>query len=341
MIKFELYKVFQRKLVAVVFVGILLFTVMSVWNDLSMYIDKDKYNELQQEMNCYEKYKGKLTDERIAEFGKEFKLDGVGYDYISNRFFVNGEQISVEKLYGDITFDIQFGYFKLWSFLFSSLTTNIKYVPIFIAIAFSTLFTYDNQCGMSEILLSTKNGRKTCTKAKIIIAVVVSNLLYISILLISLIPFFLVTHGVGSDTSIQMTPWLMASKVDMSYRQLLIHTIIIGFLEINVLIVLTLCASIICKSPMTAMCVSLGILFVWRPDIMAIHISNVVVNAITALTPYNIVDTVNLVKQDLVSVFGIQMSFIKLAELIYSILLIVGGVAFVKILSKNQKYFAI
>lgn len=341
MIEVELYKVFQRKLVAVVFVGILLFTAMSVWNDLSMYINKDKYNELQQEMECYEKYKGKLTDERIAEFGKEFKLDGVGYDYISNRFFVNGEQVPVKELYGDISFDIQFGYFKLWLFLFSSMTTNIKYVPIFISIAFSTLFTYDNQCGMPEILLSTKNGRKTCTKAKIIVAVGVSNLLYILILLISLIPFFLITHGIGSDTSIQMTPWLMASKVDMNYKRLLIHTIIIGFLEINVLVILTLCASIICKNPMTAMCVCLGILFVWRPDIMATHINNIIVNVITALTPYNIVDTVNLVKQDLVSVFGIQMSFIKLAELIYSILLIVGGVVFVKILSKNQKYFAI
>ncbi len=341
MIKCELYKVFQRRLVFVVLVGILLFTAISVWNDLGIYTDREKFEKLQQEMACYEKFKGELTDERIAQFGEEFQLDGVGYDYISNRFFVNGEQISVKKLYGDITFDIQFGYFKLWSFLFSSLTTNIKYVPIFIAIAFSALFTYDNQCGMSEVLLSTKNGRRACTKAKIIVAVGVSNLLYVGILLISLIPFFLITHGIGSDTSIQLTPWLMTSKVDMNYKQLLIHTIIIGFLEVNVLVILTLCASIICRNPMTAMCVSLGILFVWRPDIMATHISNNVINAVTALTPYNIVDTVNLVKQDLISVFGIQASFINLAEVIYFIVLVVGGVIFVNILSKNQRYFAI
>lgn len=126
----------------------------------------------------------------------------------------------------------------------------------------------------------------------------------------------------------------------MNYGEIFLHTLYLGFVAVNVILLITLSASFLAKSPVVVMCVSLGVLFAWRPDIMAVHVDNQIVNRITAMTPLNVINTMNLAEQAPITIAGMQIQWLFLTELLYTVLLVGGGIFFFQVLTRHQKYYA-
>ncbi|MCI5587900.1 MAG: ABC transporter permease subunit [Lachnospiraceae bacterium] len=338
MLKLELYKIFKRKLVWIVFLGVFLLVIISD----AMYIknfcfNSSERNKLQYQLEKFESYKGKLTDERLEEFIGNYIQEE--YDYLHD-FMDDGKAVPVKKLFPHTDFDIHFGYFKLWALYFGDFTKYIKYICAFIVVAFSPIFSYEKESGMQEILLSTKNGRRKCTRAKVAAAFLVTNVMYLLVIALGLPPIFILTKGIGADTSIQMTPWLMSSQLNINYLTMLLHAVFMSFIAINVILLITLCVSFLAKNPMVSMCVCMGVLLALRPDVMATHVNIDIINKITSISPLNAIDCENLADQLPITIAGIKIQWIYIVEVLYCMLLAGGGIFFTRVLTRNQKYYA-
>lgn len=334
MLHLEIYKLFKRKLVWIILVALFSY---ALYYDINISFDEDSH--MPYELEKYEAAKGILTDERLGEFIENYQP--AKYDAVKDRLMdENGKARKVEELFPDIGFDLHFGYFGGWGWHLSRLQDFIQYIFAFVILAFSATFTYEKECNMQEILFSTKNGRQAYTNAKVVAAFLITNLLCLLMLTMMVIPLFLKTKGVGWDTSIQMITWLSTSTLDMNNLELLFHTVFMSFLAINVILLITLTTSFLAKNPVAVMCVSLGILFFFAPDAMAVHVNNNIVNFITSLTPLNVIDVMNLTEQTPIQLGGIKIPCLTIAEVTYTLLLIAGGVFFLRVLTKHQRYYA-
>ena len=350
MLQLELYKIMKRKLVWIVLLGILLLSLLQLFYFINYLYFDPKSEWLKQEVQILEKHKGILTDQRLADYidsedykswKDSFDVGAVSGDTIEEGIWtIDGNPVPVEELFADVDFKIHFGYCWQWISSWGDLSTYIGFIPIFIAIAFSSIFTYEKECGMQEILLSTRRGRRECTRAKVAAAFLVTNILYLLLVFMAILPVLLSTGGRGWDSSIQMTSWMRDSQLDMNYGEAYLHTFYMGFIAVNVILLITLSASFLAKSPVVAMCVSLGVLYVWRPDLIGAYVDAKIVNRITAMTPLNVIDTMKLAQQTPVTIAGTQVQWLFLAEVLYTLLLIGGGIFFFRVLTRHQKYYA-
>ncbi len=351
MIWSELRKLFKRKLVRVVFLGIMILIAVSQYYSRSRDFFGKGSEELQERVELFERHKGELTEERLEDYfrdyteyakGREVWLEKNGWSFAYMGQFLDeeGEIVGLDSIFPKVYFPIQFGEFENWTFFLDVMIKFIKYVPIFIAVAFASLFTYERECGMQEILLCARRGRRDCVRAKVAGAFLVTNGLYLFAVGLPSMVSLVLFQGKGADTGIQMTPWIRQSQLEMNYGELFLHTIFLSFIVINAILVLTLLVSYLAKSPMTAMCITLGVLFLLRPDVMSVSLNNEIANQITAMTPINVIDTVNLAKQMPITAGGMKLQWLTVAEVGYSAALVLGGIILFMVLSRRQRYDA-
>ncbi|MBR1740468.1 MAG: hypothetical protein IJ733_01105 [Lachnospiraceae bacterium] len=289
-----------------------------------------------------------MTEKKLKDFYTQYELEVFEDGRISddgNVFDEHGNLMRMDEIFplSDYDFDIHFGYFTRWgSFLSWNIQERMKYLYAFVIIAFSALFTYEKECGMQEILFSTKNGRRKCTAAKVGAAFLLTNGVCLLLFLIYTIELLCITKGIGWDTSIQMITWLRSATYDMNNLGMLLHTFFLSLLAMNVALFITLTASFLAKNPVTAMCVSLVVLFLLHPDTLAldVHLDNMTVNRITSLLPMSVLDVQNLLKQAPLKMGGHKLQFLTIAEVLYSVVLIIGGILFFRVLTRHQKYYA-
>ncbi len=334
MLQLEIYKLFKRKSAWIIMLAIVLYgSYQAIPRS-----DAKESQTLQYQIKQQEAAKGILTDERLESFIKNYRM--AEYDSIKDNFMdENGQIKKVKELFPNIGFKLHFGYSDYWKWRLSSLQDFIKYIFAFVIVVFSATFTYEKECGMQEILLSTKNGRKKYIKAKVVTAFLVTDLLCLLMIILTLLPLFAITKGVGWDTSIQMFTELMTSTLDMNNLGLLLHTIFISLVVINAILLITLSVSFLVKSPVAVMCAGFGILFLIRPDMMAL-LNNDIASLITSLTPLNVIDVINLAQQIPIQLGGIKIPCLTVAEVSYTLILIAGGVFFFRVLTKHQTYYA-
>lgn len=338
MIRFEMYKLFKRKLILATFIVLILLIILPNIDYIRNYVfDKNEHKNLEYQLNRYEKNKGIITEQRISEFIDGYKWeknDPIG------EFLNDKKIIPIKKIFSKQNFNIHFGYFKLWCFLVDDFQKYIKDIAVFIAIAFSGLFSYEKTCGMQEIIMSSQYGRRKSILARIKGAFLLTNIMLLFAIVIFECTLFLLTHGIGADTSIQMVPWLWDSCLDMRYGQLLIHMFFISFIGINFILLITLCVAFLANNPMAAVCGSVAILFFARPDIINMGVSkdNQIVTMIASALPLNIFDVHTLALQPEISLFGANIQFIKLVEVLYVILFGGSIIYFLNVMTKKQKY---
>lgn len=334
----EAYKFFKRKSVCILLIGIFfLVVVLTIGNILYLI---PNYGKIQEEIETYEKYNGKFTSETAEAFLKDYReiLSSDGTKEFESE---NAHLKMLTDILPDIGFDIVFGYYEQWLITLVDSINQMQYIPIFIAIVFSGIFTYDKSCGMQEIMLSSRNGRKKCTKTKVLLAFLVTNSIFLLIILIAVFRIFILTQGRGWNSSIQLALWLYDSSLDMSFGILWLHTLLLSFLAINSILLVTLTASFLSKNPETAMCISLGVLFLLRPDVLDIFIADkAVISKIVSLTPYNIINASNLAQQTPILIGNSAVQWVYIVEVVYALLLAAGGIFFFRKLIKQQKYFA-
>jgi len=338
MLYLEAYKFFKRKLVCVLLIIIFFLVALSTAGNILYLLPN--YGKLQQEVKTYEKYNGIFTESTARKFLEDYK-ETLSSDEMNEFISENAHLNAMTEALPNIGFDIIFGYYEQWLITLVDSIDQIQYIPVFIAIVFSGIFTYDKSCGMQEIMLSTPNGRKECTKTKVLLAFLVTNSIFLLIVLIEMLRMFILTQGKGWNTSIQLTLWLSDCSLNMNFLVLWLHTLFLSFLAINSILLITLSASFLARNPETAMCISLGVLFLLRPDVLDPFIADkAVISKIVSLTPYNIINTSNLVQQTPILIGKNTVQWIYVVEVVYTLLLAAGGFFFFHKLIKQQKYFA-
>lgn len=340
----EAYKFFKRKLVLVLFIGILF--LIAVLGTVGLPRKISNYDILQEKINIYERYNGTFTEQTVQRFLMDYQeflndnQDRLSDVEMEDLYYESEHLKMLAGTLPDIDFDITFGFYEEWQMFLTWLIDYMLYIPVFAAVAISRIFTYDKSYGMQEIMLSAKNGRKKCTKAKVLLAFLVTNGMYLVVVLITLLKLFLFTGGKGWNTSIQLVLWLSRSPLDRSFGVLWLHTLFLSFLAINVILLITLSVSFLANSPVTAMCISLGILFLFRFEAIEIYLGGVeVLNEIISLMPFNIINTYKLAERVPLKLGGVTVHWIYIVEVLYSFLLVAGGIFFFKKLVKHQKYF--
>ncbi len=337
MLKLESYKLFKRKIVLVVMTGIFLIVLLQEISTIR------EYKYYKKDIELMDKHKGIYTDLNFTRFYKDAKkvLDKQEISYYKFRYFEEERQKTKEEVFNGVDFDIHFGYFNGWINLFYKLTIYLKCIPIFIVIAFASIFSYENECGMQEILLSTKNGRKECGKAKLRMGFIVTNIFLAVIVFVPLIHILFMVKGKGWDTSIQMFQWLMDSKLDLNNLWMFIHTIFFAFLSINFIVIMTFIILLKTRNSAIAMCISLGILYVFRNDIInTIFYENKIASYIVSITPINVLEGLHMAGLEPVKVAGITIQWLYIVEALYIILLAAGVAIFYRVLKNNQKYYS-
>ena len=333
MFKMEMYKLFKRKLVWGILLGLFLFAVFINITDFNRDTGRMQY-----ELEQYEAAKGILTDERLQNFQKDYHP--AEFDEFENGFMENGKLKKVSALYPGTDFELHFGYFSFW---FRRLLTSnefMQYVIAFVIVAFSMTFTYERQCGMQEILLSAKNGRIKSVQAKIAAAVITTNIVCLFTLILMFVPIFLLTKGTGWDTSVPVTPSMRTSQLDVNYLTLVLHAVFITFMVVNVILMLTLIISFLAKSHMVAICSTMIILIVLHPKCIAVTLGNHVINRITSLSPLAVADILSTADQKPFWLGGLKVHCLTAAEIIYPLLLAAEGILLFRVVIKEQKYHA-
>lgn len=114
--------------------------------------------------------------------------------------------------------------------------------------------------------------------------------------------------------------------------ELWLHTLFLSFIAVNSVLFITLSVSFLAKNPVVAMCISLGVLFILRPDVVKAFAGSHIETAakIFSLTPYNIIDTFSLAQRMPVAAGSGTLQWIYIVEVVYVILLIAGGIFFSK-----------
>ncbi|MCI9079532.1 MAG: hypothetical protein HFH68_11535 [Lachnospiraceae bacterium] len=190
-------------------------------------------------------------------------------------------------------------------------------------------------------MLSTKNGRSKCSKAKLKMAFIVTNVLFFIIVLITLINTLLMIRGQGWNSSIQLYIWLMDSKLDINNLWMFIHAVFLAFLSVNFIVLVILLISLKVKNPAISMCISFGILYALRNDLMnVIFDDNNIISHIVSITPVNIFEGLHMAGLEPVKVAGITVQWLYMAEILYIILLAATIVIFYRVLKNNHKYCA-
>lgn len=339
MIKYEMYKIFKRKLVLIAGSVIIALIIVSNLSYIKSYVfDSEFHDRLQYELNVFEKNKGVLTSDKLNEFAEKYNFSK--YDQMYYYYSSDGNAISVEKLFSKLNFCINFGYFWEWYSCIDDFAKYMKEIAIFIAVAFSGIFAYEKMSGMQEIILSSKYGRKKSVIARIKSAFILTNSLYLLTTFVCICTLYIMTKWAGADTSIQMAKWLWGSTLNMSWSVLLAHTILIGFMGVNFILLITLIIGYLANSPMVAASISIAVLFFVQPDIVNVTLSNDIVSSVVAVLPLNIFDTNNLAARISITFFGYELQYLYFSEILYVVLLIISFVILIKLVVKKQTYYA-
>ena len=274
MVRFEIYKICRRKLVifmmVVVFVSVFIYTYLYSYTSAANYSYlvclKEGETITGMEAMDYNKkiamsYKGKITDELVeqicndseniphSEWGR-YHVTNTTLAYFEVMFKTDtGELMSVKEAYPNYEGDLIYGYSDNWRGLYTSICDFLLIFVIFIIIMAAPLFSSERECGMAEVLMIAKNGGNEMAGYKIKAAFILMNLTYILNMALLLIINFILFGIEGYETSIQCHPisYFYTSFMDCSYGQLVLHTVILGWLGSNLILLLVIIVSIKAK----------------------------------------------------------------------------------------------
>ena len=152
----------------------------------------------------------------------------------------------------------------LWQNFLMVLNGNLLMLPAFIVVSFSGIFSYENRCGMQDIILSTKNGRRECTNAKFQLAFIITNLVYTVIIFISAAHMLIVTKGAGCHMEIQPATILNDNAFKADYMELVLHMVFLSFISVNIVLLLVLLVSFLSSLTVTLSFLAILITYPFR-----------------------------------------------------------------------------
>ncbi len=291
LMKYELGKIFHKKMVYTALVFLVFFNMMSYSR---MGSAKDNFmtpdgrffggREAIRYMQEFDRnYKGALTDEKIKavyleaypeEVIKSAKEDYFYsmclpdiYYYIDGR--MTGESMELEHIIKPDMGEVRLGYHKSYSMMMFYMFSVMLVVGCVIVIAIAPVFAEEYSKGTDAAILTAKYGKTLALKAKLAASFLFSFLLFTAVAAVNGI-LFLTTYGTeGWDTSVQVD--FMKRNWDipyeMNYGQLTGYAVLMWLVACLLLTGITLFVSVCCNTSFAAVILAAAcyVVPVWFP----------------------------------------------------------------------------
>lgn len=281
--RMELYKLWHQKVFVICAVCTVLITVFYFWaSEMGMEIatvDGQRYygyEAVKVNRQITEKYRGELTDEKVAEMIEEYGfpsevvydypgwrdanyLNGFVTDYLSDGYMRDWNNYKIPTIVYDIADTqlgeiehaigrkIAFAYTNGWKAFLDTLQIGMAMVSILVLLAVSTVFAQEEQTKMLPLLFTTQEGKRKDTYAKMAAAFTLTIVVYTAMVLLCLFMSACVFGLDGADC-----PLGMALSKELLVRFSVSYMPIASFarmiLGMDLLAMLLLCAMTMCVS---------------------------------------------------------------------------------------------
>lgn len=293
LIRFEFEKIFQKKLIIITLLSMVLFTFIMVYNWIapgnalvvmeengSLVTFEDKEAVLRNQEIC-SRFAGPLTDEKVQQILTEFHwseklLENSSlnvrntfyyphnsmYNAFINKDFKDADGIyngvSIQQVYGEIAPDLILGYYEGWEGTLYSLTYILLSWGCVISILLSPIFSEEYTRGTDALLLTGAKGRTAGSTAKLITAFAITLAGTLLIILSATLALLLYHGTVGFDASVQITNFGFLSNTPyvLSWGSAYGYACLLWISSVIVLSAVTLLISSAAKSSFTALVAS-------------------------------------------------------------------------------------
>jgi len=300
---------------------------------------------LQYNKNRIEKYKGVLTNELIEEVLQSYKeTESINHVtlYFENFRLENQTHITVENAYPYATSALTYGFSAGWETFLRKRLQIMTVFPLILMVLFCPLFPYEYQCGMSSVLLTTKNGKIKSAKAKILIAFIITNITFLVVTGLQALLYY-IRYGIeGYDTSIQvgLYNYFNLSALSFNYLDLSLNTLFLNLLGINMILLIIIGVSIKSYNSIQSLLISVLLCYSFSPELISRIFSNMTAFYVISLHPINSLDTKNIACLDYVDFLGRENAWINFLQIFYIVLIGLGLFYVCKVMVKKQKYYS-
>ncbi|XTR39151.1 hypothetical protein ACQQ2T_07105 [Paraclostridium tenue] len=304
LVKFELYKIFSKKIVLVLLVGCI---VASLSNTVTSYLDiRSKGLSYSSIQKIGKEYEGQIITEKKSDiFGKQCgdlltkyndgkilsdkeKVKAFGMtDYsiwINPEYMINGKFYKFDDMKKELkrlekegdTSSYQYKelkyihdlvskketpkyYFKFGWREATNFNMNCMWMSILILVSICTIFSNEYQSNTASIVLSSKNGQKKLTTAKIITGLIFST--FVSLIMNGIQVIILAMHGFkGWDVPMSFLSSYVRTPYTMNIGTFYICGLIVSFIGTVLFTLLIMLVSLISKNNMISFAVSVATL---------------------------------------------------------------------------------
>ncbi|MDE6388008.1 MAG: ABC transporter permease [Lachnospiraceae bacterium] len=288
----ELYKLWHQKAFGICAVCIVLFTVFWFWAaEIDMEIatvDGNRYygyEAVKVNRQITEKYRGALTNEKVAEMIEEYGfpsevvydypgwrdanyLNGFVTEYLSDGYkrdwnnykvptkayaIADTELGEIERAMGG---EITFAYTNGWKAFLDTLQMGMVLANVLVLLSVSTVFAQEGQTKMLPLLFTTQNGKEKDAWAKIAAAFTLTIIVYTVMVLLCLVMSVCVFGLDGAECPLGLAlSKQMLIRISASYMPVVSFALIVlgmDFLAMLLLCAITMCVSAHCKSTFAA-----------------------------------------------------------------------------------------
>lgn len=208
--------------------------------------DKSKYlynlNLVRLIASNYEKKVEELTADDINNFYNQKVLN------VKKSLFETGMGSNIDKVEAkakEVNTPLKIGYSEGWKNLNNDMIDFITISIFIIPFIILPLFAHDPKTDMKQLYLTTKHGKKTLVKAKIITGLEVAFLIYGTALFLFSIPKLLIFGFKGANLPIQSSVDYLLCPYNITYLQQYLLNAVIGFMAVLVMVSVTLLFTVI------------------------------------------------------------------------------------------------
>lgn len=163
---------------------------------------------------------------------------------------------------------------------------------------------------MATAILTSKNGRRQCAKAKIFSAFIFSNTLFLIGILAHIILFAIIYGIEGFNTSIQIGGYFRESLLELNYLSFSIYCTLMSLLGVNIVIAITVLISSFCKTNFSSITIILILFFLPNQANFSVEvIQNSVSRNILGLCPINMMNATYISGCNTISLLNTEIYF--------------------------------
>lgn len=359
LMKFELRKMIESKLVWTVFALLVLYQIylfipiVVCDNALSTYVTEggEQASSLKegvlQNQKIANKYKGLLTNELISGILAESDLN---YDnkivsdttisrYI-NYLFIDNEGIkSVKEVYPYMEDELNYGYSDSWEEYLYGMKQVAIIISFLIIVVMAPIFAYDYQNGTETIIMTSKEGRNLLIKAKLAVGFLITNIVTLYFLSVQIILYAFYFGLTGWDTSIQVgnLTFFQHSPINVNYLGLAILNILVLIASYNLIMVLTFVVSAESKNVFHTIIIVLILYALPSASFLSDFINQRNFHKVLCLFPVNAIDIMQPIHCEPVQIMGYQIPFFCVILLLFCTLIILGTYMTYRIVSNKRR----